>query len=184
MKGMFLMIYVFMTNGTEEIEALATVDFLRRCELPVKLIGVGEQFVTGSHGINVACDASDKQISLDDNFDAIVIPGGMPGTINLEKSKVVSDFIDYSAENGKVIAAICAAPSILGHKGLLKGKKATCFPGFERELEGAEVLTDRAVTDGNIITGKGMGAAIEFAYNIALKFVTEAKAAKVKESLQ
>ncbi|MCR4925438.1 MAG: DJ-1/PfpI family protein [Clostridiales bacterium] len=178
------MIYVFLTNGTEEIEALATVDFLRRCDIAVKTVGISDQFVCGSHNINIACDASARQISVEDNVDGIVIPGGMPGTLNLEKSKIVSDFIDYSAKNDKIIAAICAAPSILGHKGLLKGKKATCFPGFEKELEGATVLTDRAVVDGNIITGKGMGAAIEFAHAIATKLVGKEKADKVKESLQ
>lgn len=178
------MVYLFFANGTEETEALATVDFLRRCDISVKIVGVGAKLLTGSHGIKIECDATDDQISVEDDFDAIVIPGGMPGTLNLEKSKTVSDFIDYSHENGKLICAICAAPSILGHKGLLKGKRATCFPGFEGELDGAEVLSVRAVRDGNIITGKGMGAVIDFSCEIALAFAPKTKVDKVRESLQ
>ena len=124
------MIYVFLANGFEEIEALAVVDVLRRAELDVLTVGVGEDFVIGSHQIPVACDIAEKSLILDEKTEAIVLPGGMPGTLNLEKSETVQNAIDWATKNDKLVCAICAAPSILGHKGLLNGKSATCFPGF------------------------------------------------------
>ena len=130
------MIYVFMADGTEEVEAVATIDMLRRAELDVMTLGIGSQMIVGSHGIGLVCDADAKNIEPDETMQAVVIPGGMPGTLNIEKSAVAQKFIDYASENGKLICAICAAPSVLGHKGLLRGKRATCFPGFEKELEG------------------------------------------------
>lgn len=178
------MVYVFFANGFEEVEALAVVDVLRRAEIPTVCVGVGSDVITGSHGISVICDAVDSMVSVNDAIDAVILPGGMPGTINLEKSPVVSAFVDSMAQSGKLICAICAAPSILGHKGLLSGKKATCFPGFESELEGAEVLSDFVVEDGNIITAKGMGSAIKFGIAIGARIVGEEKMRKIEESLQ
>lgn len=178
------MIYVFLAPGFEEIEALAVVDVLRRAELDVLTVGVGEDFVVGSHQIPVACDISEKNLVLDERVEAIVLPGGMPGTLNLEKSENVQKAIDWAKENNKLICAICAAPSILGHKGLLDGKNATCFPGFEEELFSANVSKDFVVRDGNIITAKGMGSAIEFGLQIAEILTSKENAQKIRASLQ
>ena len=178
------MIYVFLAPGFEEIEALAVVDVLRRAELKVLTVGVGEDFVIGSHQIPVAADISEKALVLDDTVEAIVLPGGMPGTLNLEKSPVVQKAIDWAAEKNKLICAICAAPSILGHKGLLEGKKATCFPGFQDELFGADVTNDFVITDGNFITAKGMGSAVEFGLRIAEVLANPLEVKKIRASLQ
>ena len=178
------MIYVFLANGFEEIEALAVVDVLRRAELDVLTVGVGEDFVIGSHQIPVACDIFEKALVLDEKVEAIVLPGGMPGTLNLEKSPVVQKAIDWAMENDKIVCAICAAPSILGHKGLLEGKNATCFPGFEEELFGANISKEFVVKDGNIITAKGMGSAIEFGLQIAQILTNPLEVKKIRASLQ
>lgn len=178
------MIYVFLAPGFEEIEALATVDFIRRAEMEVCTVGIGGQIIEGAHGINVFCDIDEREVKLSDELDAIVLPGGMPGTLNLEKSDTVQGAIDFCHENGRKICAICAAPSILGHKGLLSGKKACCFPGFEQELTGAEVTNDFTCADGNIITAKGAGSAISFGYEIVKALGAKAKADKIKASLQ
>lgn len=177
------MIYVFLAEGFEEIEALATVDILRRAALDVLTVGVGGKRITGSHGIAVEADISQKDVTTDD-MDAIVLPGGMPGTLNLEKSPIVLSSIDYCFESGKYVCAICAAPSILGHLDYLKGKKAVCFPGFEGELNGADVTDAYVQEDGKIITAKGPGSAIGFALKIAEKFAGDKKAQAIRMSLQ
>ena len=173
------MIYIFLANGFEEVEAIATVDVLRRADLNVKIVGVGSDVITGAHGISTVCDATDVDLTPGEDIEAVILPGGMPGTLNLERSDKVNAF-----ENGKLLCAICAAPSILGHKGMLKGKKAVCFPGFESELEGAELSDSFVVSHGNIITAKGMGSAVKFGLAIASVFVGKAKAKKIEESLQ
>lgn len=178
------MIYVFLAPGFEEIEALAVVDVLRRAELDVLTVGVGEDFVIGSHQIPVACDIFERDLILDEKIEAIVLPGGMPGTLNLEKSENVQKAIDWAIENDKLVCAICAAPSILGHKGLLDDKNATCFPGFEDELFGASISKDYVVKDGQIITARGMGSAIEFGLQIAESLTSKENAQKIRASLQ
>lgn len=178
------MVYVFLAPGFEEIEALAVVDVLRRAELDVLTVGVGEDFVIGSHQIPVACDIAEKSLILDEKTEAIVLPGGMPGTLNLEKSETVQNAIDWAIQNEKLVCAICAAPSILGHKGLLNGKSATCFPGFEEELFGADISKDYVVKDDNIITARGMGSAIEFGLQIAEVLTSRENAQKIRASLQ
>lgn len=178
------MIYIFLANGFEEVEALAVVDVLRRASLKVTVVGVGSDVITGSHAISVVCDAVDSAVSPNGDLDAVILPGGMPGTLNLEHSETVNAFVDYASQHGKFICAICAAPSILGHKGLLRGKNAVCFPGFESELEGATLSDSFVVTDGNIITAKGMGSAVKFGIAIATEFVGEEKMKKIEESLQ
>ena len=178
------MIYVFLANGFEEIEALAVVDVLRRAELDVVTVGVGEEFIVGSHQIPVVADIRERELVLDDKVEAIVLPGGMPGTLNLEKSPVVQKAIDWAFENDKFVCAICAAPSILGHKGLLKDKNAVCFPGFEEELLGANVSKDYVCKDGKIITAKGMGSAIEFGLQIAEELTNPTEVKKIRASLQ
>ena len=178
------MIYVFLANGFEEIEGLTVVDFLRRAELDVCTVGVSGKLITGAHNIPVFCDLDESEVRLGDELRAVVLPGGMPGTLNLEKSETVKKAVNYCADNDRFVCAICAAPSILGHMGLLKGKKACCFPGFENELEGAAVGRDYVCCDGKIITAKGMGAAIDFSEKITACLINENKAKKIKESLQ
>lgn len=167
------MVYVFLAKGFEELEALAPVDVLRRAGVAVKIVGVTGKQVRGSHGISVTCDMTVSEAVFDE-LEGIILPGGMPGTTNLEANETVQRFIDYAAQNGKIIGAICAAPMILGHKGLLRGKNAVCFTGFEKELAGARVLDRPAVRDGNIVTGWGAGGAIDFAL-LYLEAITESE---------
>lgn len=178
------MIYVFLAKGFEEIEALATVDFLRRAGLDTVTVGVGGSEITGSHNITVKCDTAEENVGAIGKDDAVVLPGGMPGTLNLENSETVQRCIDEAYKNGRILAAICAAPSVLGHKGLLEGKEAICFPGFENELFGASLSSRKVCRDGKIITAAGAGAAIEFGREIAAEYVGEEKAAAIRESLQ
>ena len=178
------MIYVFLAKGFEEIEALTVVDYLRRAELDVFTVGIGGKIIVGSHNIPVFCDLEENEAECTDALDAIVLPGGMPGTLNLEASKTVQSFIDFCAEKQKLICAICAAPSILGHKNILKEKTACCFPGFEDELFGAFVSKDYVCVDGNIITAKGMGSAISFSQAITSKLTDDFTADRIKASLQ
>lgn len=156
------MVYVFLAKGFEELEALAPVDVLRRAGVKVKTVGVTGKRVSGSHGISVNCDIVIADATFDE-LEGIILPGGLPGTTNLEADETVQEFIDYAATNGKVIGAICAAPMILGRKGLLRGKNAVCYTGFEKELTGAHVLDRPAVRDENIVTGWGAGGAMDFA---------------------
>lgn len=178
------MIYVFLAKGFEEIEALTVVDILRRAELEVYTVGIGGKIISGSHNIPVFCDLDESEIKADDSIDAVVLPGGMPGTLNLEKSKTVKETVEYCYNNDKYICAICAAPSVIGHWGMLENKKACCFPGFEKELLGADVSEDFVCVDGKIITAKGMGSAISFSHAIVSKLVNSQKADSIKKSLQ
>ena len=177
------MVLVFLANGFEEIEALATVDLLRRAELDVTTVGIGGRLIRGSPGITVVADVEEDQFSMY-GVAAIVLPGGLPGTLNLEKSEVVQGVIDYAVENRLLIAAICAAPSILGHKGLLAGKAATCFPGYEQELTDAVISPDVVAVDGSYITAKGAGASIPFALAIISRLVSPEQAKRLEASLQ
>ena len=169
------MIAVFLAQGFEEIEALAVVDVLRRAELPVKTVGVGGKEITGAHGICVKADMEEKEVSTDE-LEAVVLPGGMPGTLNLEKSPIVRTCIRYCCENDLYICAICAAPSILGHMGLAAGREVTCFPGFENELS--------VVTDGKMITGKGPGVAVDFALEIVARLCGQVESSKIRMAMQ
>lgn len=178
------MIYVFLADGFEETEAVAPIDIIRRAEKEVITVGVGSDTVRSSHGITMLADITDMQVELDERLEMIVLPGGMPGTLNLEKNPVVQAAIDFCAQRNIPIAAICAAPSILGKKGLLKGKKAICFPGFEGFLEGAEISSDSVVTDGNITTGVGPGAAIDFGLRLVEILANEKKAQLIAAGMQ
>ncbi len=173
------MIYIFLADGFEECEALAPIDILRRENIEIKTVGVTSKTVTGAHGIPIVCDLETNEISTA-NLDGIILPGGMPGTLNLEKDKTVSEFIDFCSKNNKLICAICAAPSILGHKNLLNSKFATCYPGFENELLGAKISDQSVVTDGNIITACGAGAAFEFGFSILTYLKNKEAADKLK----
>lgn len=161
------MVYVLLADGFEEIEALAPVDLLRRAGLTVVTVSVEDgSVVTGAHGISVATDAHISDIEDCSEAELLMLPGGMPGTTNLNASNDVHRLIDSATANGKRIAAICAAPMILGEKGLLDGKNATCYPGFEEHLKGAKEVGGRVVTDGLVTTAKGAGAAVEFALEL------------------
>lgn len=177
------MIYIFLASGFEEIEALTTVDLLRRAELDVKTVGIGSKTIHGAHGITVISDIQEKDV-VTDNLDAIVLPGGMPGTLNLEKSSIVTACVNYCNDNEKYIAAICAAPSILGHNHILDDKNATCFPGVENELYGANVVDDHICVDGHIITAKGPGVSIEFSLKIIEKLLNKEISNKIRMSIQ
>ena len=159
------MVYIFLADGFEECEALAPADILRRADIEVKLTGVLGKTATGSHGIKVECDIFPKSIDLKPN-DVVVLPGGLPGTNYLKESPLVKETLLKANKLGCKIAAICAAPSVLGEMGLLKGKKATCFPGFEDKLTGADFVNEKVVVDGNIITGCGAGAAFDFGFKL------------------
>ena len=153
------MIYMFLANGFEEIEALCPLDLLRRAGLEVTTVGIGGEMIRGSHGITVQADMPDTMFA-DADPDMVILPGGMPGSKNLDASRVVDAALRVAARKGSFIAAICAAPFVLGRRGLLAGKEAICYPGFENELTGAKISDKRVVRDGNIITAAGMGVAL------------------------
>ena len=173
------MVYVFLAEGFEEVEALTPVDCLRRAGVEVKTAGVGGKVINGAHGIPVQCDITAGEIVLDSALQMIVLPGGMPGTKNLEADADVQRAIAYCAENGIYIGAICAAPSILGHLGLLNGKTAVCYPGFEPALTGAKIGNAPAVKDGKFITAKGPGAALHFGLSLVAALTDHAAAQKL-----
>lgn len=155
------MIYTFLAEGFEEIEALCPVDILRRAGLDVTTVGIGAKEITGSHGITVTADIADSELSFEP-IELIFLPGGMPGTKNLDASVTVHKAIDLAIEQNAYISAICAAPMILGKRELLKNKRAVCYPSFEEYLIGATVPeSERIIVDGKIITAKGMGVATE-----------------------
>lgn len=160
------MIYVYLAEGFEEVEALTPVDLLRRAEKKVVTVGVGDNVIVSSHGIPVVTDTIAQEAPLTDELEMIILPGGMPGTLNLEKSDYVQSAIDFCMEKNIPIGAICAAPSILGHKGILNGKNAVCYTGFETQLNGAIIGDAPVVVDGNIITSRGAGTAMEFALTL------------------
>ena len=177
------MVYVFLADGFEIIEALAPVDVIKRAGIEVKTVGVNSKVITSSCGVAVNCDIDINEFDFY-NVEAIVLPGGMPGTLNLENNEIVQKAIDNAVNINVPVCAICAAPSILGHKGLLNGKKAICYPGFEDALEGAEISADYVVCDSNIITAKGAGVCIDFGLEIVKKLRDEATAQMVKEQIQ
>ena len=165
-----------MAEGCEEIEGLTVVDMLRRVNLEIVMVSInGKKSVTGSHGITFETDMLFEDVNFDE-FDAVVLPGGIPGTPNLGAHEGVCRIIREFAECGKLVSAICAAPSVLGANGLLNGKKATSYPGFEDKLTGASVSTDAVVVDGNMITSRGMGTAIDFSLAI-ISYLTDKETA-------
>lgn len=177
------MIHLFLADGFEEIEALATLDILRRCGLRVTTISCsGARSVMGAHNIPVMTDNVFRAGELAES-EALILPGGMPGAKNLLEHDGLRKLLLNHNERGGLIAAICAAPMVLGQHGLLKGKHATCYPGFEEKLAGANVSADYVVCDGNIITGKGPAAAKDFAFAIAARFVGADRIEEVKAGM-
>ena len=176
-------VYVFFADGFEEVEALTAVDVLRRAEVNVDIVSVTDgEIVTGAHGVSILCD---KNIENCDFSDAalLLLPGGMPGAATLSECKPLQRELLRFAEAKKPIAAICAAPMALGKLGILEGKKATCYPGFENFLKGAEYTAALVEKDGNIITGKGPGAAMEFAMAVTELLCGAEKVAELKAGM-
>ena len=178
------MVYIFLAEGFEECEALAPLDIMRRANIEVKTVGINSKTVVGAHGIPVVCDLDANEITTE-NLKAVILPGGMPGTLNLEKSNTVQQIIDFAVNNNLLLGAICAAPSILGHKGLMKNRKATCYTGFEKDLLGAISVSDQPVVcDDNIITAYGVGAAFDFGFAIIEYLIGKDKAKELKKQMR
>lgn len=176
-------VYLFLADGFEEVEALTPVDLLRRAEIEVQMVSVtGKKTVTGSHGICVCADLLMEEIK--DQADMLVLPGGMPGTKSLGECEALICLLKDYDKNGKRLAAICAAPSVLGKNGFLRGKKATCFPGWEEALEGAELVKDDVVTDGRITTSRGMGTAFVFGLELVSLLAGEETSMKIAKGTQ
>lgn len=177
------MIYLFFATGTEEIEALATVDILRRAGLDVQLVSItGQLTVNGSHNIKVVCDAMVEDIDLS-KARLLVLPGGLPGATNLAAHPLVNKAVLAHAAQGRMIAAICAAPLVLGRLGLLQGHRATCYPGFEDELAGATCTSALVEHDGQFVTGKGPAAVFEFSYKLVELLKDKATADALRDGM-
>ena len=177
------MVYLFLANGFEEIEALAPLDLLRRAGVEVTTVGVGGEMIRGSHGIVVQADMPDTMY-MDANPKMIILPGGMPGSKNLDESRIVDAAVQTAARKGAYIAAICAAPFILGKRGLLAGKEAICYPGFEDQLTGAKISDEKVVRDGNFITAAGMGVAVDFGLALVEVLKDAQAAADLRKTIQ
>lgn len=166
-------LYIFLADGFEEIEGLTVVDIARRAGIEVDMVSItGKKMIEGAHGICISADILFDNHDFSD-ADMLVLPGGMPGTNALMEHEALRNLLMDFDKKKKNIAAICAAPSVLGVNGLLTGKKAVCYPGFEEKLHGADVSYDNVAVDGHIITSRGMGTAIEFALAIVTKLVDE-----------
>ncbi len=176
-------VYIFFADGLEEIEGLTVVDMMRRVGIDISIVSMNDTLkVTGSHKIVMEADMLLKDVDVSAG-DMFVLPGGLPGTTHLAESRELAEILKNAYAAGKYVAAICAAPSVLGGLGLLDGKKATCYPGFEGKLTGAHCLTDNVVTDKNIITSRGMGTAIEFSARLIALLKDEKTADELKKSI-
>ena len=177
-------VYAFLADGLEEVECLAVVDVLRRSGVEVTLVSVtGDRKVTGSHGIELGTDALFDDVD-PDVADVLFLPGGMPGTNNLKAHKGLRAAVECANNQGRRIAAICAAPSILGSMGLLKGRTATCYPGFEDQLTGVSYTSQGVVTDGNITTGRGLGFALDMGLELIRLLQGPQQAQKIAAAIQ
>lgn len=176
-------VYVFFADGFEEIEAFTAVDTLRRAGLNVEIVSVtSDEIVMGAHDVSLLCDVNFENCDFSD-ADLLLLPGGMPGAGTLDKHVGLRKLILDFAEKNKPIAAICAAPMVLGKLGLLKGRKATCYPSFEQYLEGAQCVDEPVVCDGNIITAMGPGAAMEFSLTIVELLLGKGKVEELVEAM-
>lgn len=175
--------YIFLADGFEEIEGLTVVDLLRRAGVPVTMVSVmGRKTIVGSHQITLEADALFEDCDFSDG-EMFVLPGGMPGTLHLGEHQYLAELLKKADQEKKGIAAICAAPSVLGDLGLLKGRKAVCYPGFEDRLTGAVTSTDPVVTDGHITTSRGMGTAIDFALELISRLCGQEKADELSKGI-
>jgi 4-methyl-5(b-hydroxyethyl)-thiazole monophosphate biosynthesis len=176
-------ILVPLAEGFEEIEAVSVIDVLRRANLDVTTAFIKSNPVRGSHNIPVTADRPLAELKATD-FNTIVLPGGQPGSDNLKKSDTVISFIKHIFSKGGHVAAICAAPTVLAHAGVLYGKKVTCFPGYEKALEGANVTGNPVEVDGTVITGIGAGCAVMFALELVKVFAGAKVSAELKKTMQ
>ncbi|MBQ8720245.1 MAG: DJ-1/PfpI family protein [Clostridia bacterium] len=172
------MIAILLADGFEEIEALTPLDLLRRAKLDARTVAVGSKIAVGSHGIPVIADMTADELKLSE-VSMLILPGGMPGTLNLDASDLVGEAIKTVLDRGGRVAAICAAPLILGRRGYLEGKRAVCYPGFEDELKGFIKCNGEVVTDGNITTAKGMGVAGRFGYELLTLLIGKERATEI-----
>ncbi len=171
---------MLFARGYEEVEALMTVDLLRRGGVDVKMASITDEMtVCGSHEIRVQMDTKLADVDVD-QMDAVIIPGGKEGTDRLGEDASVCQVLKGAFQAGKVVAAICAAPSVLGACGILEGKRATCYPGFEGKLTGAEFVDEMAVVDGNVVTSRGLGTSMEFGFALLEVLVSKEMAEKVR----
>ena len=178
------MVYLFLANGFEEVEALAPLDILRRAGVEVTTVGIGGDVIRGSHGITVHADIPDVMFA-DPKPDAVILPGGMPGSKNLDESRTVDTALKAAARSNAYIAAICAAPMVLGKRGILAGKQATCYPGFEQYLQGAVLSDKKVVSDGRITTAAGMGVAVDFGLELVKQITGDDDAAEsIRRAIQ
>ena len=176
-------VFIFLADGFEEIEAIAPIDILRRAELDVVTISISDsKTVTGAHGIKVEADQLFTETTFGEN-DYYVLPGGYDGMLNLSAHQGVNELLKKQHSEGKKLAAICASPSVLGKLGILEGKEAICYPGFEGKLTGATISKKSVVEDGNVITGKGPGVAVQFALKIVESLKGKETASQVSDSL-
>lgn len=175
--------YVFLANGFEEVEAIAPVDIFRRANIEVVTVSISNnKEVTGAHGVSVIADSLFSEIDFNGDF-LIFLPGGMPGTKNLDAHEGLKNLINMQVKAGSPIAAICAAPSILGKMGLLEGKEAICYPGFENQLLGARISENKIVKSGVVSTAKGAGVAIQFALKLVEDLKGKAEADRIANSI-
>lgn len=176
-------VYVFLADGFEEIEGLTVVDILRRAQIPTEMVSImGRNVVTGSHGIEIKTDGVFEEMDLTDGT-LYVLPGGMPGTKHLGAHEGLAELLKKANQEGKRIAAICAAPSVLGELGLLQGRTAVCYPGFEEKLAGANVTLNPVEVSGNITTSRGMGTAIPFALSLTAQLKDQEAADNLGKSI-
>lgn len=175
--------YLFFATGFEEVEALTVVDILRRGGVDCKTVSItGDYDVTSSHAVTIRADLLFEEQSPEDG-DMLILPGGIPGTPNLKAHAGLDKLIRQYHEAGKYLAAVCAAPTVYGEKGLLQGRKATCFPGMESGLVGAEHREDKVVCDGQFITSRGMGTCIDFGLTLLAKLTDEANAQTIGQKI-
>ena len=176
-------VYAFFATGYEEVEALTVVDLLRRAAVEVNMVSMtGEDYIVGSHGISINMDSKFDDNDYSDG-DVFFLPGGMPGTTNLLAHEGLCRLLVSKCQEGKRLAAVCAAPSVFGQLSLLKGKKATCYPGFEDKLVGAEVVADSVVTSENITTSRGMGTSIDLGLELITLLCDEEKAMSIGKGI-
>lgn len=174
---------IFLADGFEEVEGLTVVDLLRRAGIEAETLSImGRELVESSHKVTIKADRLAEEAEYG-SFDILVLPGGMPGTLNLGNSRIVQESLRKQNQEGKWIGAICAAPSVLGEAGLLKGKEAVCYPGFEEKLLEAKVCFEPVKVDGNIITSRGMGTAIDFGLTIIEQLLSKEKAEEIGKSI-
>ncbi len=175
-------VLVPLADGFEEIEAVSIIDVLRRAEIIVTTAYLDKNPVKGSHGIQIMAD-TDIRAAESNDFKAIVLPGGMPGSENLKNNEDVKNYIMRINKDGGIVAAICAAPMVLGNMGILNNRNAVCYPGFEKELKGASIQESPVVADGNIITGRGAGKALLFSLEIVKRLKGEDIMKNLKEKM-